>query len=355
MQFALGQRGRALMDFEVTTRHAAGRLQARVEAELAESGVTADTLPEDMESRHRVIDKALAGSRIFEARALLGEWCAKQHGRAAEQAFEEVREELLPEIERLREGDTTLTQHDFDAPDYWSKIWFHRTRGGWDASDYNGFVHGEIVHKKYVSKIFPGDIYANRREVLRSLPRNDYQRILDIGTSSGHHAVAVSEVFPDAHLTGLEPSLRMLEQAQRVGNEKGLSWDLHTGIGENMDMFADGSFDLVTAYAIHHEMPVKSMDAIFAEAFRVLEPGGEMIMADVARSYSMDRMAAWRFDWLARWGGEPFWRSTTRLDMEPMARAAGFVDVRGWQPKEGLDPYIIYGRKPENAPKGAAA
>lgn len=346
MQLVLGQRGRALMDFEVTTRHAAGRLQSQVEAELAEAGLTADTLPDEMEERHRVIDKALTGSPAYQARALLGEWCAKQHGRAAEQAFDEVREELLPEIERLRQGGTAVTQHDFTAPDYWSKIWFHRTRGGWDASDYNGFVHGEIVHKKYVSKIFPGDIYGNRRFVLRQLPRDDYKRILEIGTSSGHHAVAIAEVFPDAKLTGIDPSLRMIEQAQRVANEKGLSWDLHTGIGEDMPMFDDASFDLVTAYAIHHEMPVKAIDAIFAEAYRVLEPGGDMIMADVARTQSMDKMTAWRFDWLARWGGEPFWRTTAKLDMEPMARAAGFVDVRGWQPNDGRDPYIIYGRKP---------
>ncbi|MFC0203599.1 class I SAM-dependent methyltransferase [Novosphingobium soli] len=346
MQFSLGQRGRALMDFEVTTRLAASRLQQQVEGELAAQGLDAATLPEDMEQRHRTIDAALAQSPAYQARALLGEWCAKQHGRAAEQAFAEIEEALLPQLEALREGGTTITEHDFTAPHYWSKVWFHRTRGGWDAGPWNGFVHGELVHKKYVSKIFPGDIYGNRRLVLRSLPRDDYRRILEIGTSSGHHSVAIAEVFPEAHLTGIDPSLRMLEQAQRVANEKGLAWDLHTGVGEDMPMFADGSFDLVTAYAIHHEMPVKAIEAIFAEAFRVLEPGGDLVMADVARTQSLDRLTAWRFDWLARWGGEPFWRSTARLDMEPLARAAGFVDVRGWQPNPGRDPYIIYGRKP---------
>lgn len=346
MQFDLGQRGRAMMDFEVTTRLAASRLQQVVEGELADAGLDAQGLPEDMEERHRVIDSALAGSTAYQARSLLGEWCAKQHGRAAEQAFEEISGSIVPALAQLREGGTTITVHDVDAPRYWSQTWFHRTRGGWDAGPWNGFIHGELVHKKYVSKIFPGDIYGNRRAVLKSLPRADYRRILEIGTSSGHHSVAIAEVFPDARLTGIDPSLRMLEQAQRVANEKGLSWDLHTGVGETMPMFADASFDLVTAYAIHHEMPVKAIEAIFAEAFRVLEPGGDMIMADVARTQSLDRMTAWRFDWLARWGGEPFWRSTAKLDMEPMARAAGFVDVRGWQPNPGRDPYIIYGRKP---------
>jgi SAM-dependent methyltransferase len=346
MQFELAQRGRALMDFEVSTRQTAGRLHQRTEAELAAIGITAETLPDDMEERHRLIDDSLRESPVYQARALLGEWSAKQHGRAAEQAFQEIADQVIPELERLRDGPATLEQHAFDTPRYWSDIWFHRTRGGWDASPYNGFVHGELVHKKYVSKVFPGDIYGNRRIILRELPRHDYQEILEIGTSSGHHSVAISEVFPDATLTGIDPSLRMLEQAQRVANERGLAWQLHQGIGEKMPIFADERFDLVTAYAIHHEMPPRAIAAIFAEAFRVLKPGGDMVMADVTRTQELDKMAAWRMDWTAKWGGEPFWRATAGLDMVPMARAAGFIDVRGYHPQPGRDPYVIYGRKP---------
>lgn len=346
MQFNLAQRGRSLMDFEVSARQTAARLHQKVEAELSERGITAETLPDDMEERHRLIDSTLADSNTYQARALLGEWCAKQHGRAAEQAFEQIKDDVLPQLEQLREGGTTVKAHEFRRPRYWSEIWFHRTRGGWDASDYNGFVHGEIVHKKYVSKIFPGDIYGNRRLILRDLPRDDYEDILEIGTSSGHHTVAISEVFPDARIVGIDPSLRMLEQAQRVGNETGKSWELHVGMGEDMPMFEDASFDLVTAYAIHHEMPPRIIAAIFKEAFRVLKPGGDMVMADVTRTGELDKMAAWRMDWTAKWGGEPFWRATAALDMEPMAKEAGFVDVRGYHPQPGRDPYVIYGRKP---------
>src|SRR3546814_5426962 len=60
MQFNLGQRGRSLMDFEVSARQTAARLHQRVEGELADRGITAETLPDDMEARHRLIDEALA-------------------------------------------------------------------------------------------------------------------------------------------------------------------------------------------------------------------------------------------------------------------------------------------------------
>src|SRR3546814_11466114 len=96
------------MDFEVSARQTAARLHQRVEGELADRGITAETLPDDMEARHRLIDEALADSPLYQARALLGEWCAKQHGRAAEKTCDVIREQILPAIEALRCGGPPL-------------------------------------------------------------------------------------------------------------------------------------------------------------------------------------------------------------------------------------------------------
>lgn len=346
MECNLAQRGRALIDFEVGVRQAAGRLQGQLDGVLAARGVTAATLPEDMEARHDLIDATLADVPMYRTRALLGDWSACEHGRVCEEAFEQVRETVAPALDALAEGPTTIRQApDFVPPKYWSAVWFHRTTGGWDGGPYNGFIHGELVHKRYVSKIFPGDIYAQRRRVLDELPRHDHARILELGTSSGHYTVALDERFPDAQIVGLDPSPRMLEQARRVGNERGASWQLHVGVGEDSG-FADASFDLVTSYAIHHELPPKIIAAWFAEAFRLLEPGGDLLMVDVPRYADLDRMAAFRFDWAAKWGGEPFWRASASLDLAQGARDAGFVDVHAGGIAPMGNPYFVYGRKP---------
>jgi len=73
MEYSLTQRGRALMDFEVSARRTANRLQTRAEVELAEQGITAETLPADMDERHEFIDSKLADSPVYAARGLLGE------------------------------------------------------------------------------------------------------------------------------------------------------------------------------------------------------------------------------------------------------------------------------------------
>lgn len=349
MEFALAQRGRALIDFEVSIRQVANRMQNALEQELARRGVTAETLPEGMDARHRLIEETLADWVPARTRALYGEWCALEHGRACEQAFDEVRDTIAPTLDALAGGATTIEEAPgFVPPSYWSEVWFHRTTGGWDASEYNGFVHGELVHRRYVSKIFPGDIYAQRRRILEELANDDYSRILELGASSGHYTLALAERFPEASIVGMDLSRRMLEQAQRMGNEWGHAWRLIVGAGENSGL-ADGSFDLVTSYAIHHELPPKIIKRWFEEAFRLLEPGGELLMADVPRYADLDRLAAWRFDWAAKWGGEPYWRSSAMLDLGEGARAAGFVDVRAAGIPPAGNPYYVYGRKPDDA------
>jgi SAM-dependent methyltransferase len=327
MDLELKQRGRSLVDFEVSIRQAANRLHFEVEAELNLKGIDADTLPEDMDERHAVIEAALATSKTYGARHLLSEWCAKNSHLAAIEAFEQIRSEVTPRLDALSHGPSTLeVAAGFEAPSYYDKVWFHRSHGGWDAIDYNGFVHAEITHRKYVAKIFPGDIYAERRRIADLASRRDYSRILEIGASSGHYTRVLAEHFPDAQIWGLDPSKSMLEQAQRVGNELGLAWKLMVGLGEAAP-FADGSFDLVTAYAVHHELPPRITTAIFGEAYRLLEPGGDLLIADIARTQSWDRMKAWAFDWVARWVGEPYWRAAGVMDFAEGARQAGFVDV----------------------------
>lgn len=347
MDFQLRQRGRASMDFLVALTGEMRPLTAKWTGELAEAQVTATTLPDDLDARHAAVERALEGSKAWAASGLLMEFASVEHGRIARDAYAESRDLLEPELERLeRAGPATLTADpDFVQPDYFDDVWFHRTTGGWDGHPQQGFIHGELIHRHYVSKNFPGDIFAQRRRVLAELPRQDYARILEMGASSGHFTVALQQTFPDAKITGVDLSLPMLRQALRVANENGWAWDLHQRAAESTG-FADGSFDLVASYIIFHEMPARAIRATLAEAYRVLEPGGQMLMSDVTPYAAVDKMASWRADWLARNGGEPWWREAASMDWAAEARAAGFADVES----RGIDgapyPWVVTGTKP---------
>ena len=347
MEFQLRQRGRASMDFLLALAGESRPLAARWNAELADAQVTANTLPDDLDARHDAIDRALRDSKAWATSGLLMEFGSVEHGRIAREAYAESRDVLEPALDDLEaRGPATLTADpDFIQPDYFKDVWFHRTTGGWDGHPQQGFIHGELIHRHYVSKTYPGDIFAQRRRVLAELPQQDYRRILEMGTSSGHFTVALQQVFPGAKITGLDLSLPMLRQALRVANENGWAWDLHQRAAEDTGL-ADASFDLVASYIMFHEMPAAAIRATFAEAYRLLEPGGSMLMSDVTPYAAVDKMASWRADWLAQKGGEPWWRGAATMDWGAEASAAGFVDVQS----RGIDgapyPWVVTGLKP---------
>jgi SAM-dependent methyltransferase len=345
----LAQRGRAAINFQAGIGLASSRLLSQCERHFAASPAGNAPLPDNMDERNEAVEAVIGDLPAYKLQSLLSEWRGRAHGAVALAAFEEVQDRIVPDLQKLDDGPSTLEDAapDFRAPAYWAETEFHRTAGGWDSSPYNGYVHGELLHKLMLAKMFPGDIFAQRRAVAQAAPRRDYKRILELGASSGHFTIALDETFPDAALTGIDLSPRMLEHARRVGNARGRAWHFAVRAAEDTG-FAEASFDLVASFTLLHELSPPSIEAVLAEAFRVLAPGGDMVMGDVPRFAELPPLTAWRFDQIAKWGGEPFWRASATTDLAAAARAAGFVDVTaaGIGPAPIRHPYVLAGRKP---------
>ncbi len=347
MDFELRQNGRAAMGFLADLAVASARLRPKIDAEVLAYGLNESTLAEDLDARLRQVDVALADSSAARAFAMIFEFSAVNHGRVGQAALEEILPEIEPKLRELQQrGPATLEARLGERlPEYQTRAWIHRTTGGWDGHPWQGFVHGELVHREYVARNYPGDIFAQRREVLDLLPRRDYRRILEFGTSSGHYTVQLAKTFPAADIWGCDLSLRMLEQAQRVANEHGWAWKLFQVAGEDTG-FEAASFDLVTSYIVLHEIPAATTRAQMREAFRLLRPGGDMLLTDVTQYSALDKAAVRWAEYGAVHGGEPFWREAASLDLAGAAREAGFVNVRSEGYKGAKYPWVTYGHKP---------
>lgn len=345
MQFddpRLRQRGRASIDFLRQLILARQPLHNRVDQDLNSMNIDERSIPEDLDEAHAFLGKALDNSDAFSALNLIAEWHYRNYASIATEAFEEVEHELAPLLEKLMRGPSTLQLNpELEVPDYWEGVFFHRTQGGWDGHPHMGFIHGDLIHKKLIGELSPGGLLKQRASAAAMAPSEHYNRILDMGCSSGHYTLALAETYPNAKIVGVDLSSSMLEYALQSGNNLGLELELHQCAAEATS-FNDESFDLVTSYILLHELPPDIIRSVFQEAFRLLEKGGDLLMADVPRYADMDKFSVWKTDRDAMLGGEPHWRASASLDLKTLATEAGFENIG----TSGPFPYVITANKP---------
>jgi ubiquinone/menaquinone biosynthesis C-methylase UbiE len=208
-----------------------------------------------------------------------------------------------------------------------------------------GFVHGELIHRRMVNPSFAGMIYAIRKSVAEAAPVSSPQKILDVGCCSGQYTQGVAEVFPDSELWACDLSARQLEQAQRYANEHELSWKLFQAAGEDLGL-DDEQFDLVTSYAMFHEIPISASSANLQEYLRVLKPGGYAVVGDVKAYHAYDNYDRWKADyWNQVHGGDPFWREYATTNLADLAMEAGFAEAQWHGLGERQYPFVLIARK----------
>lgn len=121
-------------------------------------------------------------------------------------------------------------------------------------------------------------LMAQRLELTR------HRRVLDVGCGYGHWArVWLPHLAPGARLTGIDPESRSVDEARSrtaaFAAQRHLEVDLdwHTAHVEALP-FADGAFDLVTAQTVL--IHVRDVRVAIAEMYRVLAPGGLILLAE---------------------------------------------------------------------------
>ena len=138
------------------------------------------------------------------------------------------------------------------------------------------------------------------------------EQVIDLGSGSGMDVFfAAEQVGRSGAVAGVDFTAEQLAKARRIANEFGYSQvEFREGRIEQLPAEAE-SLDCVISNGVINLAPEK--EAVFAEAFRVLRPGGRLAIADIVSEQQMKESIVCDADlWASCIGGAARWTPTAR-------------------------------------------
>ena len=239
-------------------------------------------------------------------------------------AHEPHRERLTDMLNaRLPEGllelDPALT-----APRYFTAVDIHQHPGGVCGDALAGVVYDRGA--RTTTPLLSKHLDLHHRFVAMIRGEHRPQRIVDLGCGFGKSTRPLYTELRDASVLGIDisaPCLRLAAAEAASGQAANVRYRQATAedTGE-----PEAAFDLVTSTMLLHEMPPPAIEAMIAESYRLLEPGGYAIHLDfLADDDPFDRFIHYGH---ARRNNEPYMPPLNEMDLTSAHTAQGFKDVR---------------------------
>lgn len=106
--------------------------------------------------------------------------------------------------------------------------------------------------------------------------------VLDVGCGTGEVTLLTKTRAKDGNVYGIDPAPEMITVARKKAARKKIEIDFRVGVIESLP-FPDASMDVVTSSLMMHHLPDDLKVRGLAEVYRVLKPGGRLLIADFMR------------------------------------------------------------------------
>lgn len=360
---SLSQRGRASVEFLGTVQHfSSGFMRSRAREDFASDPEAQafhdEALPEESgeswQKRLRRIRTVARRYPSYRFERFLQRYVAEEVYLRGIPAVEERRgsfEEVCKPPTGNTLGSLELCKST-PIPKYYEGIEWHLEPGGWDGYELYGalftYVAGPCIfsHGGYAAVEKDDDITRQRVDVIKQLPKPRYDRIYEPGCGGLSTLSAAYKVFPEAELVGSDLSPLLLENGHRLAEQLGIKVAFKQRDARSTGE-PDDSFDAVVMYALLHEMPHSVAIATLEEAFRILRPGGDLVISDPPPFRAVDPLQALILDWDTKNRGEPFFSSSCAANWPRELKKIGFENSEEYPLGQRGYPWVTRANKPE--------
>jgi ubiquinone/menaquinone biosynthesis C-methylase UbiE len=224
---------------------------------------------------------------------------------------------------------------------------YYRRNFHWQTDGYFSERSAEM-YDLGVELLFRGTADVMRRQVIPPITRflrdehkePQHVRLLDVACGTGRTLRQLATTHPDLRFHGVDLSQHYVQLARRrLADVRELTLAVENG--EALP-YADATFDVVTSVYLFHELPRNARRNVVREMFRVLRPGGLVVIEDSAQFAESPELAEALTNFPAEFH-EPFYRDYLEDDLAGILRECGF-DVTAIEPQ--LVAKVAIARKP---------
>jgi ubiquinone/menaquinone biosynthesis C-methylase UbiE len=153
----------------------------------------------------------------------------------------------------------------------------------------HGHQHGQATAGHVIRWAWLYDVFVSflmlgqQKKILRStlaaaqIQPND--SILDVGCGPGTMALLAKSDHPTVNVYGIDAGEEMIALAQQKATRQGTDIDFRLGLAQELP-YPDASFDVVMNSLVMHHLPQEVRDQAVVEMYRVLKPGGRLLIVE---------------------------------------------------------------------------